>query len=111
MSTPAIDLAVQNGRVLLPDVGLTLIDIWCAEGKIAALVPHGTEVASARTINASGRVVLPGAIDAHIHLGATITIPSSPGEVQTETASAAERHRAGFRAAVTCLVVKASERP
>ncbi len=57
------DLVVKNGRVFTSS-GIKSIDIWIKNGKIAALGgPHRAE----DSIDAKGMLVLPGAIDAHVH--------------------------------------------
>lgn len=57
------DLVVKNGRVYTA-TGLKSIDIWVKDGKVAALGgPHRAE----ERIDAKGMLVLPGAIDAHVH--------------------------------------------
>ncbi|WP_181781519.1 dihydroorotase [Pseudonocardia pini] len=82
------DLIVEGGQVLLPGDGLTEAAVAVREGRIAALLPPGTTADATERLDATGRVVLPGAIDAHIHLGASITVPSEAEEVGTETRSA-----------------------
>ncbi|VVB72390.1 Allantoinase [uncultured archaeon] len=57
------DLVVQNGRVCTPS-GLLSLDIWIKDGRIAML--GGPNHAEER-IDASGMLVLPGAIDLHVH--------------------------------------------
>lgn len=57
------DLAVLNGRVFT-HAGLKTIDIWIKDGKVSALGgPHRAD----EKIDAKGFLVLPGAIDAHVH--------------------------------------------
>ncbi len=57
------DLVVKNGRVYTA-TGLKSIDIWVKDGRVAALGgPHRAE----ERIDAKGMLVLPGAIDAHVH--------------------------------------------
>src|SRR5688500_7664765 len=67
------------------------LDILIEGERIAALLAPGTEVGSAERIDASGLVVLPGAIDSHIHLGhgSDISRPRVPEDAQSETAAAA----------------------
>lgn len=57
------DLAVKNGRVFTA-IGQMSIDIWIKDGRIAAM--GGAHRAEER-IDATGMLVLPGAIDAHVH--------------------------------------------
>jgi len=57
------DLGVLNGRVYTKD-GLRSIDLWISDGRLAALGgPHRSE----EKIDARGRLILPGAVDAHVH--------------------------------------------
>lgn len=84
------DLRLAGGEAVLPGVGLTPVDICVRDGKIAALVQRGDAAGAAQeTVDVSGRVVLPGAIDAHVHLGQDITVPRTPEDAGAETASAA----------------------
>ncbi len=57
------DLSVVNGRVYTPH-GLKAFDIWIKDGKIAAL---GGSHRAEEEVNARGMLILPGAIDAHVH--------------------------------------------
>jgi len=58
-----MDRVVKNGRVYF-DGRLQNVDLWMRNGKIAAL--GGTHQAE-ETIDARGKIVLPGAIDLHVH--------------------------------------------
>ena len=56
-------MVVKNGRVFAPGE-LKTIDLWIKDGKVAALGgPHRAD----EKIDARGMIVLPGAIDAHVH--------------------------------------------
>ena len=57
------DLAVKNGRVFTSK-GQVSTDIWIKDGRIAAL---GGAHRSEEKIDARGMLVLPGAIDVHVH--------------------------------------------
>jgi dihydroorotase len=57
------DIAVKNGRVFTA-IGQMSTDIWIKDGRISAL--GGAHRAEER-IDARGMLVLPGAIDAHVH--------------------------------------------
>jgi len=57
------DMSVVNGRVYTPQ-GLKAFDIWVKDGKIAAL---GGSHRADEELDARGMLVLPGAIDAHVH--------------------------------------------
>ena len=65
---PALDVVVQGGRVVTStDVLDTAIGI--RGDKIAAIAPPELLPKAERTIDATGKIVLPGAIDSHCHLG------------------------------------------
>ncbi|MFN8518530.1 MAG: dihydroorotase family protein [Chloroflexota bacterium] len=64
MST--FDLVIRGGTVVSPE-GRVAADVAIADGRIAALVAPGTELEATRVIDASGRHLLPGAIDVHSH--------------------------------------------
>src|SRR5690606_8307505 len=69
-SAMKFDLAVVNGTVVFPESGSSDVDIAIKDGRIAAILERGTASAlAAQTIDASGKLVFPGLIDAHIHFG------------------------------------------
>ncbi|MFD3326620.1 dihydroorotase family protein [Streptomyces sp. NPDC058701] len=63
------DLLVKNGTLVQPRLGEFTADLAVRDGKIAALADHIDPAEAAEVIDATGRVVLPGAVDAHFHLG------------------------------------------
>ncbi|MGI8413861.1 MAG: allantoinase AllB [Solirubrobacteraceae bacterium] len=64
---PEFDLVVTGG-VVVTRAGASRVDIGIAGGRIAALA--GDLAGAAPAIDATGLHVLPGAIDAHVHLNA-----------------------------------------
>ena len=94
-----IDLRLAGGTVLLPDAGLTQADILIADGRIAAVTAPGSGGAAAETVAVTGLTVLPGAVDAHVHLGhgADISRPRVPSDAASETGAAAI-------GGVTCII-------
>ena len=61
------DLIVKGGRVIDPSLRLDAVrDVAIVGGRIAAVAPSIT-VNSAKTIDARGRLVVPGLIDIHTH--------------------------------------------
>lgn len=85
------DLIIRNGQAVLPGSGRAACDIAVRDGSIAAILAPGEEVAAQRELDASGLVILPGVIDAHLHLGhgADISRPREPLDADRETAAAA----------------------
>jgi dihydropyrimidinase len=85
------DLVVRGGCVVLPGTDGVAADIAISGEKIAALLTPGTAVEAAETLDASGKTVLPGVIDAHLHLGhgKDIARPRVAQDAATETAAAA----------------------
>lgn len=63
----AIDLRVAGGDVMTPG-GRRRADVLVRDGKIAGIVEPGLEVSDVgRTLDASGKLVLPGMVDPHVH--------------------------------------------
>lgn len=93
------DLKLAGGTVLLPGIGLTEADLLIAQGRIAAIAGPGQGGPAAETADVSGLTILPGAVDAHVHLGhgADISRPRVPSDAASETGAAA-------RGGVTCLI-------
>ncbi len=84
------DLLIRNGKAILPAQGEQAVDIAVRDGKIAALLAPGTSVDASQTLDAKGLVVMPGAIDVHLHLGhgKDISRPRVPEDAAQETAAA-----------------------
>jgi dihydroorotase (multifunctional complex type) len=93
------DLRVAGGMVMLPDEGLIEADILVADGRISEITALGGGVAAEETISVKGLTVLPGAVDAHMHLGhgADISRPRVPSDAASETGAAA-------MGGVTCII-------
>jgi len=84
------DLALRGGVAFLPDAGLQQCDILITDGTISAINATGAGEA-AESVDVSGLTILPGGVDAHIHLGHGMDIarPRVPGDAMSETAAAA----------------------
>jgi len=76
------DLAIRGGRVVTAD-GVIEADIHVLEGTITALSPRGERHARDE-IDARGLIVLPGVVDAHVHV-------NEPGRTEWEGWLAATR--------------------
>jgi allantoinase len=63
----AFDVVVRGGTVVAPDADPVVGDVGILDGAIAALGPQ-LEGSAAEEIDARGLLVLPGAVDAHVHL-------------------------------------------
>ncbi len=61
------ELAIVGGTVVTPE-GEWHGEIAVSGGRIAALVEPGTPLDAERTLEATGRHVLPGVIDPHVHM-------------------------------------------
>ncbi len=69
------DLVIKGGRVIDPSLRLDGIrDVGIVQGRIAAVEPSIT-VAAADTIDARGKLVVPGLIDIHTHAARTLEGP------------------------------------
>src|SRR5690606_28110669 len=87
------------GDAVLPGCGRTRVDIAVRDGLIAAILQPGSGAQAKRVVDATGLVILPGVIDAHLHLGhgKDISRPRIPEDADRETASAA-------KGGVTCMI-------
>jgi dihydropyrimidinase len=86
--TPPADLRLSGGTVVLPG-GVQPADVLIRDGVIVGVIAPGADAPASETLDVSGRHVLPGVVDAHVHLGDDITLPRTPEEVRPETAAAA----------------------
>lgn len=82
-------VTLRGGQVFLPGKGLTSADVTIEDGRIAAIGAPGRGTGT--VVDVSGLAVLPGAVDAHIHLGhgSDIARPRVPEDAASETAAAA----------------------
>ncbi len=95
------DLIVRGGNAVFPDRGVLPADIAISGGRIAAILMPGTPAEATTTIDAGGRHVFPGLIDAHLHFGFGEPIT----EYTTETVYAAQ---GGFTSIVSYFLNSAS---
>ena len=70
VSSATYDLLLRGGRVLDPGSNLQgEYDIGVRDGKIAAVEPHLDSLHARRVVQVTGKLVVPGLIDAHTHVG------------------------------------------
>lgn len=82
-----LDLLIKNGTVIT-DTGKHRLDAGVRDGKIALLEPS-IEVPAKKTIDASERLVFPGFIDAHTHMGIPIMNTHSIDDFESGSIAAA----------------------
>src|SRR5205814_9037591 len=61
--------AIVNGTVVMPHVGAFRCDVGIRDGRVAALADGIAASDASQVIDARGRLVLPGAVDSHFHIG------------------------------------------
>lgn len=74
-----MDLLIKQARL---EDDAELVDIAISEGKITAVAPN-IEESSATTIEAKGKVVIPGLIESHIHLDKALIADREPNNSGT----------------------------
>lgn len=81
-----VDTLITNAKVVL-ETDIAEVDVGVSGGRIAALVADSAGVSADETIDGTGKLLLPGAIDIHFHCRA----PAYPqrGDFATETRAAA----------------------
>lgn len=98
MSSCQADIAIINGKVVIPDSGVFDMDIYVKNGKISSMVNRLStdclsescmsghdRVNASRVIDATGRYVIPGIIDPHVHIGLFVPVEE---DLKSETKSA-----------------------
>lgn len=76
-----IDLIVSGGRIVTP-AEIVRADVAIHAGRIRAIGDRRYMPPAAEEIDASGRYVLPGVVDPHVHLGYTDTLEHCASETR-----------------------------
>ena len=79
------DLIVRNGNVVT-DEGEERLDVGVRAGQIAVLAPNLADAHALKKIDASGKLVFPGFIDAHTHMGIPIMDTDSCDDFESGSA-------------------------
>jgi len=96
-----LDLVVSGGTCVLPS-GTVAADIGVAGDRIAVIGAPGSLGDATRTVDATGKVVIPGGIDPHIHCLSPIRFP---GEAEPKyTDPPAQVSRAALFGGTTSLI-------
>src|SRR5882672_12371053 len=82
---PRYDTAVLGGTVVFPYLGAVRCDVGIRDGRIAALSDSIASNDASSIVDARDRVVLPGAVDSHFHIGIYRDLAI---DAESETASA-----------------------
>ena len=80
------DLLIKNGSVVIPKVGIINTNIMIENGKIKDLTKSLNNISYSKSIDATGKYILPGLIDPHVHYGVYTPIENA---AKTESKSAA----------------------
>src|ERR687886_563961 len=66
---PRFDLAVLNGSLVIPFVGVVRGDVAARDGRIVQIADEIAAAEAEQVIDAQGKLVFPGGVDAHFHIG------------------------------------------
>ncbi len=80
-----VDLVIRNGRVVTESMDAR-VDVGIMDGKV---VQVGGQMDAAREIDASWKMVIPGGIDAHVHVTSRPGAPEGPRWVDDFTSGSA----------------------
>ena len=81
------DLIIRGGQLVSP-VGIERAHLGISNGRIAAVVGLGESITGAAEIDAAQRLVLPGLVDAHVHLREPGLVHKEGFETGTKAAAA-----------------------
>src|SRR6187397_1277149 len=86
MRDPQLDLVLRGGTVVTVE-GQRQADVGIRDGRVAIIQDRddGDALSGAREIDATGRLLLPGGVDPHVHLHTEGLDPGEPGWVDDYT--------------------------
>ena len=85
MEHEVYDLVIKNGTLITPQ-GAMQVDLGVAGEKIVAV---GLDLSGKRVIDASGKLIFPGVVDAHTHMALPVAGTRSSDDFFTGTSAAA----------------------
>jgi dihydroorotase len=104
VAAPAAPLLIRGGRVLDPASGLDRAgDVRLRDGRVAAIAPGLAPERGETVLEARGKLVLPGFVDLHCHLG-------EPGHEDRETLATGTRAAAAGGFTTVCCMGDTSPR-
>ena len=96
-----LDLAITGGVCVQPG-GTAAADIGVVGDKIVSIGAPGTLAEASRTVDATGKIVIPGGVDPHIHCASPIRFP---GRAEPQfTDPPAQVSRAALHGGTTTLI-------
>ena len=105
---PQFDVIIRNGEVVTSAGSLGVMDLGISGGRIAQL---GGDLQGSEELDAGGMYVLPGGIDAHVHLTYPEKIPGEPAWVDDFTSGSAAALAGGITTLGNMTFPKAGETP
>jgi dihydropyrimidinase len=82
---PGLDLAIRGGQIITASATV-MADIGIAAGTVVQI---GGDFQAAREIDARGKLLLPGGVDAHVHLSRAPGASAEPAWVDDFTSGSA----------------------
>lgn len=82
-----LDIIIKNGNVVIPKVGVVQVDIAIKDEKIEALLENSDGYEAKEIIDASGKYIMPGLIDPHVHWGLFGSTLAEQSETESRSAA------------------------
>ena len=83
-----LDVVLRNGRIVTAEASFDA-DVGIREGKVAAIARSLADSSARQTIDVSGRLVAPGAIDVHTHFATNVGEGSTADDYESGSRAAA----------------------